>query len=1001
MDDTLYDEFGNYIGPEIDSDEHDSEVEEEEEEEEPDEDDDRRHHLRLQEERNDAGDAENSWLAEASELAGPEEDMDVDHGAVLAEDRKYYPTAVEVYGEHVETLVMDEDAQPLEQPIIKPVKVKKFEVGMKEGSIRTYVSTEFLLGLVSNPVLVRNVALVGHLHHGKTLFMDMLVEQTHEMKTLDPNSEKHLRYTDTRIDEQERQISIKAVPMSLVLEDSNGKSYLCNIMDTPGHVNFSDEMTAALRLADGAVLIVDAVEGVMVNTERAIRHALQERLPIVVVINKVDRLITELKLPPTDAYHKLRHTIDEINQLIASLFTGADEPPVVDPILGNVCFASATAGWSFTLLSFAKLYVKLHGIPFDAAKFASKLWGDWYFHRDTRTFKKKSPPSGERTFVHFILEPLYKLYSQVIGEHRKNVETTLAELGVTLTNGAYKLNVKPLLKLACSSVFGSATGFTDMLVHHIPSAKAAAATKVEHTYTGPQDALIAESMKECNSRGPLMVNVTKLYPKADCTVFDSFGRVLSGTLRTGQTVRVLGEGYSPDDEEDMVIKEVTKLWIYQARYRLPISQAPAGSWVLIEGVDASIMKTATLCPEFLDEDVYIFRPLRFNTLSVVKTATEPLNPSELPKMVEGLRKISKSYPLAITKVEESGEHTILGTGEIYLDSIMKDLRELYSEVEVKVADPVVSFCETVVETSSLKCFAETPNKKNKITMIAEPLEKGLAEDIENGVVSIDWPRKRLGDFFQTKYDWDLLAARSIWAFGPDKQGPNILLDDTLPSEVDKGLLNAVKDSIVQGFQWGAREGPLCDEPIRNVKFKILDATIAQEPLHRGGGQIIPTSRRVAYSAFLMATPRLMEPVYYVEIQSPADCIAAIYTVLTRRRGHTTAEVPKPGTPGYIVKAFLPVIESFGFETDLRYHTQGQAFCLSVFDHWNIVPGDPLDKSVSLQPLQPAPAQHLAREFMVKTRRRKGMSEDVSINKFFDDPMLLELARQDADLQQIL
>ncbi|KAJ1394115.1 Ribosomal protein S5 domain 2-type fold, subgroup [Sesbania bispinosa] len=106
---------------------------------------------------------------------------------------------------------------------------------------------------------------------------------------------------------------------------------------------------------------------------------------------------------------------------------------------------------------------------------------------------------------------------------------------------------------------------------------------------------------------------------------------------------------------------------------------------------------------------------------------------------------------------------------------MKDLRKLYSKVEVKVADPVVSFCETV-ESSSMKCFAETPNKKNKITMIVEPLERGLAEDIENGVVSTDWNRKKLGEFFQTKYDWDLLVARSIWAFGPDKQGPNILLD---------------------------------------------------------------------------------------------------------------------------------------------------------------------------------------------------------------------------------
>ncbi|KAI0497000.1 hypothetical protein KFK09_023326 [Dendrobium nobile] len=992
MDDNLYDEFGNYIGPDIDSD-RDS-----------DDDEDSNdavgkspggESLHSDEDGASPVSASNGWM---TSTGGGLDDMDTDPSAsqiVLAEDKKYYPTAEEVYGDGVEALVMDEDEQPLEQPIIKPVRSIKYEVSSKESS--TYVSTEFLLGLASNPALVRNVALVGHLQHGKTVFMDMLVEQTHGISTFDTERERHMRYTDTRIDEQERQISIKAVPMSLVLEDSNAKSYLCNIMDTPGHVNFSDEMTAALRLADGAVLIVDAGEGVMVNTERAIRHAIQERLPIVVVMNKVDRLITELRLPPNDAYFKLRHTLEVINDLITSFSTTAGGTQIIDPAAGNVCFAGANAGWSFTLQSFAKLYVKLHGIPFDSSKFASRLWGDVYYHPD-RTFKKKPPPGGgERSFVQFILEPLYKIYSQVIGEHKRSVESTLAELGVTLSNAAYKLNVRPLLRLACSSVFGSATGFTDMLVQHIPSAKDAAAKKVEHIYTGPQDSYVAEAMKDCDPSGILMVNVTKLYPKSDCSVFDAFGRVYSGTIQTGQTIRVLGEGYSPDDEEDMTVKEVSKLWVYQARYRIPISKAPAGSWVLIEGVDASIMKTATLCPMDMDDEIYIFRPLRFNTLPVVKTATEPLNPSELPKMVEGLRKISKSYPLAVTKVEESGEHTILGTGEIYLDSIMKDLRELYSEVEVKVADPVVTFCETVVESSSMKCYAETPNKKNKITMISEPLERGVAEDIENGVVSIDWSQKKIGDFFQKRYEWDLLSARSIWAFGPDKQGPNILLDDTLPSEVDKNLLNAVKDSIVQGFQWGAREGPLCDEPIRNVKFKILDASIASEPLHRGGGQIIPTARRVAYTAFLMATPRLMEPVYYVEIQTPIDCVSAIYTVLSRRRGHVTADVPKPGTPAYIVKAFLPVIESFGFETDLRYHTQGQAFCLSVFDHWAIVPGDPLDKNIVLRPLEPAPIQHLAREFMVKTRRRKGMSEDVSISKFFDESMMNELAQQDAEL----
>lgn len=113
------------------------------------------------------------------------------------------------------------------------------------------------------------------------------------------------------------------------------------------------------------------------------------------------------------------------------------------------------------------------------------------------------------------------------------------------------------------------------------------------------------------------------------------------------------------------------------------------------------------------------------------------------------------------------------------------------------------------------------------------------------------------------------------------------------------------------------------------------------------------------------------------------------------------DLPKAGTPIFIIRAQLPVIESFGFETDIRYHTQGQAFCQSIFDHWNIVPGDPLDRSIVLQPLEPAPLAALAREFMVKTRRRKGLSEDVSINKYFDDPMLLELAKQEAELNALL
>uniref|UniRef100_A0A8C4NFV9 Uncharacterized protein n=1 Tax=Eptatretus burgeri TaxID=7764 RepID=A0A8C4NFV9_EPTBU len=732
---------------------------------------------------------------------------------------------------------------------------------------------------------------------------------------------------------------------------------------------------------------------VMLNTERLVKHAVQERLAITICINKIDRLMLELKLPPTDAYYKLRHIVDEVNGLL-SLYSDSEVGMMVSPLLGNVCFASSQYGLCFTLGSFAKLYADCHeGINFQ--EFAKRLWGDIYFNAKTRKFSKKPLASNsQRSFVEFVLEPLYKIFSQVVGDVDVTLPATLEELGVHLTKEEQKINIRPLLRLVCRRFFGDFTGLVDMCVQHVPSPVTGAQAKVQHTYTGNLDNTLGDGMLSCDPDAPLMCHSTKMYSTDDGVQFHAYGRVLSGTLAAGQDVRVLGENYTLEDDEDSRICTVGRLWVSVARYQVEVSRVPAGNWILIEGVDQPIVKTATITDPSGSDEAQIFRPLKFNTASVIKIAVEPVNPSELPKMLDGLRKVNKSYPLLTTKVEESGEHVVLGTGELYLDCVMHDLRKMYSEIDIKVADPVVSFCETVVETSSLKCFAETPNKKNKITMIAEPLEKGLAEDIENEVVHITWNRKKLGEFFQTKYDWDLLAARSIWAFGPDSTGPNILVDDTLPSEVDKTLLGSVKDSIVQGFQWGTREGPLCDEPIRNVKFKILDAVIAGEPLHRGGGQIIPTARRVVYSAFLMATPRLMEPYYFVEVQAPADCVSAVYTVLARRRGHVTQDAPIPGSPLYTIKAFIPAIDSFGFETDLRTHTQGQAFCLSVFHHWQIVPGDPLDKSIMIRPLEPQPAPHLAREFMVKTRRRKGLSEDVSINKFFDDPMLLELAKQD-------
>ncbi|CEM07887.1 unnamed protein product [Vitrella brassicaformis CCMP3155] len=981
----LYDAFGNYIGPPVDENEDDDE-----------EDIILSPQAHMEDE--DGMDAEGGAGArDGDTLEMQMEDVEGDRSVVLFEDKKFYPDADEVYG-GAETLVQEEDTQPLTEPIIAPVRTKNFDLLEKDLPSTTF-SFDFLSGLMYKRELIRNICLLGHLHHGKTHFMDMLVQETHEK---DWRLGKSYRYTDTRVDEQERGLSIKAVPMSLILQTSQEKSYLVNILDTPGHVCFADEAAAAMRISDGAVILIDALEGVMANTERLLKFAVQENLTILVVINCIDRLIMELRLPPNDAYHKLRHTIEEVNSILESTCSMLGHPAIrVSPIKGTVAFASGYYQFAFTVHSFAQMYAESCDETLDHDFFARCLWGDVYFDPESRTFRRSPPPSrpGQpRTFVQFILEPLYKIFAHTSSEEQPELEPLLRELGVFLRKDDFILDTRSLVKKVSRSFFGTSSAFVDMVVAHVPNPRENARRKVEHIYTGDQKGLIAAEMKDCATDGHLMIHTTKNYHRPDCGQFDVLGRVMSGTIYKGQRVKVLGEAFSLDDDEDKTEREVTALWIYEGRYRVEVSHVPAGNWVLIGGVDPSITKTSTITNIDNDQETEIFAPLKFNTSSVIKVACEPLNPSDLPKMLEGLRKIDKSYPLAKTKVEESGEHVIVGTGEIAMDCMLHDLRKLYGDLEIKVADPVVTFCETVTEHSTMKCFAETPNKKNKVYMAAEQLDPGVADDLEKGLISSKWEHSQLGDFFMHKYSWDVLSARSIWAFGPDAQGPNMLLDETLPTDVDKALLGTVRDLIVQGFQWATREGPLIEENIRNVKFKLNDALIASDPISRGGGQIIPTARRVAYSAFLLATPRLMEPVLYSEIQCPADCVSAVYTVLARRRGRVVRDLPKPGTPLYICQAVLPAIESFGFETDLRTHTSGQAFCMSMFDRWEVVPGDPLDKSIVLRPLEPAPHQHLAREFLLKTRRRKGLSEDVALQKYFDEPMLKELRGREEDFQ---
>ncbi|BEI94638.1 uncharacterized protein CcaverHIS019_0702100 [Cutaneotrichosporon cavernicola] len=988
-----YDEFGNYIGGDLDSDD-DSDV-----------------------------DIAPAAVPSAPGPAGPsgsyaplegfddeenDEPMDEDedtgmqmtlHGVdgtagnqvVLHEDKKYYATAEETYGPDVEAMVQEEDTQLLTEPIVQPIKVRNFTVQEKDLPV-TRFDRNFMVDMLQHPDMSRNVMVAGHIHHGKTSLLDMLVFETHQLTW---DADRPTRYTDTHVLERAREMSMKCGPMTLVLPDSRGKSSLINLLDTPGHLNFMDEVACAARLTDGVVLVVDVIEGVMAGTETVIRHAMQEGLPLVLVVNKMDRLIVELRLPPSEAFFKVKHTIEEVNSFIASI--DPDEKHRLSPERGNVAFASTQMGWCFTLNTFAQMYADTYG-ALDVDAFAKRLWGNIYFDAERRKFvRNPADPESKRSFVHFILEPLYKLYTTVLSEDTDTLKETLTDLRITLKPAMFKMDVRPLLKVVTDAFFGPSTGLVDMMTKFLPSPVDGAASKVERSFTGPLNTPLGQALLSCDANGPTVVQVTKLFMTTDAQEFRAFGRVMSGKVSRGQPVYVLGEGYSLDDEEDMVSAIVEGVMIDESRYNVDIETAYAGNLVLLSGVDASINKTATIYERGIDDDMYIFKPIRHFAQPVLKVAVEPVAPSELPKMLDGLRKVNKSYPLVQTKVEESGEHIILGTGEIYVDSVLHDLRKLFSEIEIKVSDPVTKFCETVVETSALKCYAETPNKKNKLTMISEPLESGIAKDIESGKVTMRMTNKERGKFFEQNYGWDLLASRNIWAFGPEDNGPNVLVNDTLPSEVDTKLLTNVRESIKQGFQWATREGPLCDEPIRGVKFRLLDATVSPEPIYRGGGQIIPTARRVCYSSMLLASPRLLEPVYYVEVQAPADCVAAVYTVLSRRRGHVTKDIPKPGSPLYTVKAYIPVLDANGFETDLRTATMGQAFPQMTFDHWQVVPGDPTDKTIQLRPLEPAQGQDLARDLVLKTRRRKGLSDSIAVAKYLDDDLLVAISASNPDL----
>ncbi|KAI5783174.1 elongation factor 2 [Peziza echinospora] len=829
---------------------------------------------------------------------------------------------------------------------------------------------------MDKPTNVRNMSVIAHVDHGKSTLTDSLVQRAGIISAANAGNQ---RFTDTRADEQERGVTIKSTAISLyapmteedikdIKQKTVGTEFLINLIDSPGHVDFSSEVTAALRVTDGALVVVDCVEGVCVQTETVLRQALGERIRPVCIINKVDRALLELQVSKEDLYQSFSRTVESVNVIISTYFDKALGDVQVFPEKGTIAFGSGLHGWAFTIRQFAGRYAKKFGV--DRGKMMDRLWGDNFFNPKTKKWTKVGTDADgqqlERAFNQFILDPIFKIFSSVMNFKKEETLAIISKLDIVLKGDEKDLEGKALLKLVMRKFLPAADALLEMMVIHLPSPVTAQAYRAETLYEGPSDDECCMGIKNCDPNAPLMLYVSKMVPTSDKGRFYAFGRVFSGTVKSGLKVRIQGPNYIPGSKSDLFIKAVQRTILMMGRYVEPISEVPAGNICGLVGVDQFLLKSGTLTTS---ETAHNLKVMKFSVSPVVQVAVEVKNANDLPKLVEGLKRLSKSDPCVLTFISDSGEHIVAGAGELHLEICLKDLEEDHAGVPLRVSPPVVQYRETVAGKSSITALSKSPNKHNRIYMIAEPLDEEVSKAIEEGKISPRDDFKLRARVLADEFGWDVTDARKIWCFGPDTNGANLLVDQTKAVQ----YLNEIKDSVVSGFQWATREGPVAEEPMRSVRFNIMDVTLHADAIHRGGGQIIPTARRVLYAATLLADPALLEPVYLVEITVPEQAMGGIYGVLTKRRGHVFSEEQRAGTPLFNIKAYLPVNESFGFTADLRAATGGQAFPQSVFDHWQILTGgSPLDPTTKPGTI------------VQEMRKRKGIKVEVpGVENYYD------------------
>jgi elongation factor 2 len=672
-------------------------------------------------------------------------------------------------------------------------------------------------------------------------------------------------------EEQKRGITIKTANISL-LHEIDGTSYVVNMVDTPGHVDFTGKVTRALRAIDGVVVVVDAVEEVMVQTETVTRQALEERVRPVLFINKVDRLIRELKLSPSEVQDKFLRIIRDFNSLIEVYA----EPEFkdkwkVDPQKETVAFGSALHRWGFTLKIAQERGVKFSDIV--------------------------------------------EAYGR--GEHQK-----LAEL-IPLHNA-----------------------ILDMVVKNIPNPIEAQRYRVPRIWRGDLNSEIGQAMLNCDDNGPTVMCITmvQMDPHAGLV---ATGRLFSGTVKEGDHVYLVGA------RKDYHIQQVS---MYMGAFREIVDKITAGNIAALLGLD--LARAGETLVDIAYRDFMVpFERIKYVSEPVMTIAVEPKNPKDLPRLVDAMNRLSIEDPnLVATINKETGEYLLSGMGELHLEIAVKFLQDYSGGLEVITSKPIVVYRESI-SGKGIIAMAKSPNKHNKFWVQVEPLEEKVMTLIEKGEITEDMGRKQIGNILFKDVGWPAEEARNVLAIDEHR---NIFIDTT------KGVqyLQEAKEMIIAGFRWACKAGPLCEEPIRGVKVKLVDAQLHEDPVHRGPAQIMPAIRRAILGSFLTAKPVLLEPVYRIEVSVPAQWVGDCIEIITRKRGKILASEQK----GFLtmIKGLIPVAETFGLSGEMRSATSGRAFWQCTFSHWEKV------------------QENIAVEVIRQIRQRKGLPPETPTPDMFID-----------------